>query len=483
MAKTVRFDRRMSDAEGLMWRLDKDPYLSSNVGNISILDRPPDVERFRRRMERATIAVPRLRQRVQPAPVNISAPTWVEDANFDLGFHVRHVALPAPGSPAQLRDFATRFVADPFDRTRPLWEFAIVDGLAGGRSALVQKLHHAVADGEGSIRISLQFLDAERDAPEPPPLQPEHEPVPAPAEPRAVGAVRTVLKGGLRLPLGVLRQAREWAGHPSQIPAAADTIRAIVAQLSDTERARSPLWTRRSLRRQLEVVRVPLDGVKQAAKALGGTLNTAFVTAAASAAGAYHEERGAPVEELRASMAISTRTAESGSNAYTLARLLVPTTPMAVGERFRLIAEASLAARVSSASANLDTLAAVAATLPTSLVARVTRTQSQTVDFATSNIKAAPFPMYIAGARIEENYPMGPLVGVAFNLTLMSYNASLDIGLHVDAGAVDEPERLRRLMEVAFDELFATADPGRAARMRAVNGGPATVRRRPANRS
>ena len=125
-----------------MWRLDKDPYLSSTVGNITVLDREADYERFKRRLERASRLVPRLRQRVQPTPVSLTPPVWVDDPEFDIDYHVRHVALPKPGSLRQLCDLATLIVGDPFDRTRPLWEFFVVDGLTGGQGAIIQKLHH-----------------------------------------------------------------------------------------------------------------------------------------------------------------------------------------------------------------------------------------------------------------------------------------------------------------------------------------------------
>ena len=98
----------------------------------------------------------------------------------------------------------------------------------------------------------------------------------------------------------------------------------------------------------------------------------------------------------------------------------------------------------------MQTLAAVAAALPTSLVTRLARQQAQTVDFATSNVKAAPMPVYIAGAQLLENYPLGPLAGVAFNLTLLSYDGSLDMGVNIDVAAVTEPELLRNLMEESF---------------------------------
>ena len=161
---------RMSDAEGLMWRLEKDPYLTSTFGTVSLLDRPPDFDRLRARMERAVAAVPRLGWRVQPAPVNLSAPLWVDDPDFEIDQHVRRIALPKPGTMRQLLDLATLLVIDPFDRTRPLWQFIVVEGLRGGKAALIQKMHHTITDGEGGVQMSLQYLDFERDAPEPPPL-------------------------------------------------------------------------------------------------------------------------------------------------------------------------------------------------------------------------------------------------------------------------------------------------------------------------
>ena len=460
MADLPKFDRKMSDAEGLMWRLEKDPHLSSTFASVTLLDRPPDVDRLMRRMERATLAVERLRQRVQPMPVNLTAPMWVDDANFDIRYHVRHLALPKPGSIRQLLDLASLVACDPFERTRPLWQFVVVDGLRGGKSALIQKLHHTIADGETSVKLSLQFLDFDRDAPEPRPvdLSQLDRPTDEPATHGNQDLLRDLVAGSLRMPLGLIRQIRDLLADPTGIPdagnAAADTVRGVMSQLGDTERARSPLWTERSLQRRMEVLRAPFGETKAAAKRLGGTLNTAFLTAAAEAASRYHIECGQPVDQLRASMAISTRTEASGSNAFSLARMLVPTSQMSIAERFEAIVNATGAARAASSGGSLETLAAVAATLPTSLVTRLARQQAQTVDFATSNVRGAPVPMYVAGAQLLENYPVGPLAGVAFNLTLLSYNHSLDMGVNIDRAAVAEPELLRRCLERAFKDLL-----------------------------
>lgn len=456
----------MSDAEGLMWRLEKDPYLSSTFGTVTVLDRAPDFDSFRRRMEHAAIEIPRLRQRVLSAPANLSPPVWVDDPDFDIDRHVRRIACPKPGSLRQVLDLAALIVADPFDRARPLWQFVVVEGLRGGKSAIVQKMHHTITDGERGVQLSLQYLDFERDAPEPPPLGPDDLPPVEPHETTNADVLREFVAGGLRIPIGVVKQIRDLLADPVSIPdassAAARTMQGIMSQLSDTEHARSPLWARRSLQRRIETTRAPFRETKDAAKRLGGTLNTAFLTAAADAASCYHVEMGVPVESLRASMVVSTRTADSGANAFSLARLLVPTGEMPIDERFRAIHEATGMARAASATAGLDTLAAISSTMPTSLLTRIARQQSQTVDFATSNVKGSPVPVYVAGAQLLEIYPIGPLGGVAFNLTLMSYVGSLDMALNIDTAAVTDPDLLVRCLDRSFGALTKAASPSAA---------------------
>ena len=456
----MNLDPKFSDAEGLMWRLEKDPYLSSSFANITVLDRAPDMDKVMHRVERLTRTFRRLRQRVQSTPANLSPPLWVDDPNFDLHYHVRHIALPKPGSMRQLLDLASLIACDPFDRTRPLWNYVIVDGLRGGKAAMIQKMHHAIIDGEGGARLSLEYLDFERDAPVPP-LPPEPERDESGGEDQNVGAelMRTMVSGGLKMPLGLVRQLREMLADPAGLPkaggAAADTVRQVIKQLGETDKAKSPLWTQRSLRRQMETLRAPFGETRDAARRLGGTINTAFLTAAAEGAGRYHERLGQPVEALRTSMAISTRTEKSGANAFSVARLLVPTAPMPIADRFQLIQEASTAARGGSGGASLDALAAVATVLPTTLITRLARQQTQTIDFATSNVRGSSVPVYFCGAQVLENYAVGPLAGVAFNLTMLSYNHSLDMGVNIDTAAIADPGLLQRCLAKAFKDLAA----------------------------
>ena len=143
-----------------MWRLEKDPYLSSAFANVTILDRAPDLDRMRATLERASIVFPRLRQRVAPVFGRLAPPKWEIDPHFDLDHHLKHISLGGRGTRADLYRLATSLFMDPFDRTRPLWEFVVIDGLRGGKAAMVQRLHHTITDGVGFDKgfISAYFV-------------------------------------------------------------------------------------------------------------------------------------------------------------------------------------------------------------------------------------------------------------------------------------------------------------------------------------
>lgn len=457
-----------------MWRLEKDRHLSSTFANLTILDRPPDLALLRSRMNRATAAVPRLRQHVRPAPGGIGAPAWVDDPEFDVRWHVRRIALAPPGSMRQLQDLAALIASDPFDRTRPLWQFIVVEGLVDGRAALIQKLHHTFADGQASIALSMQFLDLER-APAATPDDDaglsadadagNSDDPPAPDDStaddgrRGGDPVASLLAELSRGPLAALRQVRDLVADPTALPGeqVAATLRTLAAELGESGAARSPLWTRRSLRRRMEVLSAPFGEMRGACASLGGTLNAGFLTVVAHAAGRYHDSLGAPTESLRASMAISTRTADSGTNAFTLARLLVPTAEMPLQERFAAVAESLAAVRDRDHQGGLEPLARLSSMLPATLLTRIARTQGQTVDFATSNVRGAGIPLFVAGSKVLANHPLGPLGGVAFNVTMLGYDHRLDMGVHLDEAAVDDPVLLLSCLRDSVAELCALA--------------------------
>ena len=213
-SKVAVADRQMSDAEALMWRVEKDPFLASTFGTVTILDRAPDFDRLRARMEAAVHGVPRLGWRVQPHPTALGAPIWADDPDFDIDLHVRRVALPAPGTRRQLLDLATLFVLDPLDRTRPLWQFLVVEGLEGGKAALVTKMHHTITDGINGVRMSMQYVDLTRDGASPAVRRAatrDPEPVPPPS---TVDTMLGFVHATFRLPISIARQVGELLADP-----------------------------------------------------------------------------------------------------------------------------------------------------------------------------------------------------------------------------------------------------------------------------
>jgi len=423
-------DERLSDTEALMWSIECDPVLRATFLSVSFLDRPPDFARFRRRMAHAAARIPRLRQRIEGRQ-------WVEDPDFDLDYHVRHIALPPPGTHRHLLDDAARVYEHAFDPARPLWQLTIVDGLEGNRAALLSNMHHTLSDGVGAVRMSAMFLDVERDAPDEPTLDPG---------PARETAAPTIAESVRRAVGEVIDTVWDPIG----------TVRAIGNQLLVVDGSRSPLWRgRRSLGRHFDTLRIDLEPARSAAHRLGGTLNDLYVTGVVRGVAAYHRSRGVRVEELRMSMPISTRTDKSsGGNAFTPIRVLVPTDAVDPVEHFRAVQDRVGMVKGKRALSLADSFTGVLTSLPSPLLARLARSQVETVDFACSNVRGAPFDLYVAGAHVDANHPMGPTAGTACNVTLLSYGGSMDIGINSDTAAVDEPMALRDCIAQGLTETI-----------------------------
>lgn len=448
-----------------MWNLEKDPALRSSFMNITILDHLPDLSRLRRRLDQALPEIPRLRQRVVAAPARLGPPSWADDPCFDLDYHIRHLAVPSPGTERQLLDLAAALYEDPFDRARPLWQFTVVEGLADGRAALLSKLHHTVTDGIGGLRISMLFLDVVPDAPDAPDAAAAADAGAEPIEESTsiLARLGDTAAHQVRRQLGIASRtiggAVATVTHPQRLPQVVgetvETVRSLSRQVTLSEPARSSLWAhRRSLGRRFEALNLDLDAIRRTAKALGGTVNDVYVTGLAGAAGAYHRAKDAAVDELRVSVPISTRVDRAaGGNAFTPVRVLVPAGIEDPVRRFQTVRDRLGATKRERAIAFADTLAAGMNLLPTAVAVRLVRSQVETVDFAASNLRGAPFDLYVAGARVVSNHPMGPTGGTAFNATVLGYLDSLGLGLNVDEAAIEDPTLLRQCIVDAFDEL------------------------------
>lgn len=454
----------MTDFEALMWNLEKDPRLSSNIANMTMLDRSPDRDRLRATMDRASIVFPRLRQRVTPVFGRLAPPRWEIDPNFDLDHHLKYIPLGGRGTIKDLHHIATSLFMDPFDRTRPLWEFVVIDGLRGGKAAMMQRLHHTITDGQGGLRLSMEFIDFERDAP-PRPAVAAPDP-PTPDGGGIAGALGDAIGHVARRQVGVARRTIDGAldavAHPTHLVGGAnagyDIARSTLRQAQVGDRPMSPLWSERSLSRWFGTLDVPLDAAKSVAAARGVSVNDVFVAGAALAAGDYHRQMGSPVDRLRMAMPISQRSGSTsgiGGNVFSPTQSLVPTgaeSPAALlAEVHEVLARTKAEPAVSAANA----LAGIINLLPTSVVTRTGYRFAGVIDFVTSNMRAAPMDTYIAGALMESNYPMGPLAGSSFNLTTMSFRGNLNMGVVVDTVAIAEPERLLRCLKSAFKRLLA----------------------------
>ena len=455
----LRFDRHMSDSEALMWNMEKDPALSSWFAAVTILEGSIDFEKFRPKLAHGVADIPRLRQRVMPGVGRLSPPEWVLDPDFDLDYHIRRISLPSPGGFRELYDLVAKMLLDPFERTRPLWQFVVIEGLEGGKSALFQKLHHTITDGEGGARLSLKFIDMTADEPKldmPVFDREEH------ARDFA-GAASWTLGHNLRRVVGIGSRAvnavvANPAGTARNLGRIARDVSKVMGELggADTSGVGSPRWKQRGLSRWFDTISLPFDETKAASKRLGGTINDVFVSGVVAGVSAYHEAHGEMPSGFRGVVPVSHRTGESGGgNQIGGSMHDFPASPDPL-KAFGGVQDVMTSVKRGDASDLMGSMAMIVNLLPTSFLLSTARSQTSRSDFCASNVRGAPFATYIAGAQVEHNFAMGPLVGAAFNITAFSYNGFFDMGLHVDTTAINDPDNLRQCITDAFEVLLAS---------------------------
>ncbi|MFN8034411.1 MAG: wax ester/triacylglycerol synthase family O-acyltransferase [Acidimicrobiia bacterium] len=447
----------MSDSDALMWNIEKDPLLRSTIVTVGLLDRSPDWGRFVDKIDRGSRQIPRLRQRVVTPPLRIGPPHWSADEHFDLEYHLRRVRAPEPATVDTVLDIARNAAMASFDRARPLWEYLLVDGLEDGRAAVVMKVHHSMTDGVGGMKLAMMLLDVERD-------QVETAPMPPPSDLDVISRADVVRRSlahqvrrgegmvvrGLR---GVAEATRDLTMHPIESAEhAAVVARSVAKMLEPAMSPRSPIMRERTLARQLATLEVPLDDLKRAAKAVGGTLNDAFLGGVLGGLARYHRVYGAEIEDLRMTMPINVRSHESpmGGNHFTPARFLVPMTIGDPAERMVAIKELVARVREEPSVRLTDALASVLNQLPTSVTTALFGAMLKGADFVASNVPGAPFPVFVAGAEMTHLFPFGPLSGSAANVTLLSHAGICCIGVNVDAVAVPEMEVFMESLDHGF---------------------------------
>jgi len=468
MSDSPRFTQHMTDEDALMWLIEKDPILRSTIVAVALFDRPPDFERLRARIDRATCLIPRFRQRVLSPPFRIGPPRWSVETTFDLDFHLRRLRLPAPGTERTLLDWLQPLASAGFDRARPLWEFTLIEGLydADGteRAAFAMKVHHTVTDGVGGMELLSLLVDLTADA-----AEPDDTPaVPAPEIMDARALVRESLVHSSRRILGVARRApgiatqaalatmRDPLHAGSELARTALSIGRVVAPALEPM---SPVMRDRGLGRRLDLFDLPLDDLRRAAKLTEGSLNDVFVAAILGGLHRYHEHHGEYPESLRMTLPINLRHEgdDAGGNHWAPARFAVPATISDPRERVQAVRSLVQQWRAEPALQLTGQLAGVLNRLPTATTTALFGGMLKCCDFVATNVPGAPVPVFAAGARVERLYAFAPPGGAAVNISLISHCDTCCIGVVTDTTAVPDSTTLLTCLRAGFDEMLAYA--------------------------
>jgi WS/DGAT/MGAT family acyltransferase len=458
----MTYETHLSDSDALMLALEDDPTLRSTIVSTWVLDRTPDLGRFERKLERALTVIPRLRERIVSDPFGIATPKWERDPNFDLRFHLRRSHLGGAGSVRDLLDHAEPIAMQAFDMDRPLWELHLIEGLEGGRCAAMMKLHHAISDGVGLVKMTECLIERGPEDENLPPLVDE-EPTFAPPSPwdrigEALGRRFQTARNNLgAVGSALLDEAQGVARDPiGRIRELGDTAASIARVLAPASEPMSPIMKDRSTRVHFEYLAVPLAELKAAANAEGGSINDGFVAAVGGGLARYHEAHGHPVDALRMLMPVNVRSGERANqvgNQFSPARFEVPVGIPGPADRIRAVRSASREQRDEPALPLIAPISAALGRLPRTAVVALFGTMQRTTDFTTSNVPGPRRPTWMSGAKVDAIMPFGPLAGAALNVTAFSYDGMLHVGINTDPAAIPDPELLFECLQKAFDEV------------------------------
>lgn len=461
--------RRLTDTEAMLWNLEQNPQLGSTMGAVAILDGPPDPERLRTTFIHAIAGAAPLRERVQPSVVPLLPPEWVTDTEIDLDHHLRFIRLPAKAGRRRLMDQATALINDPFDRTRPLWQITTITGLPRGRAALVIKLHHSIADGQGALALAAHVLEFEPDAPPPEAMSLDDVMTAIGSdEDHSAHTLAETLRVGAEKFAGLLNDAASSLAHPSRTAeAGTDAVaaaRSLAEQLPSSQEAQgSMLWRHRSRNRRSASLLFPVGALRSRSAELGVRLNDLFVVACAEAALRQHQRADVELEHIHATVVVSTRRGEEHAteNAFLPISVVLPGTGSDALARLEAVHEQvrEKRARVEEQTDMLGLLGSFANLLPPAISGAVALDQARRIDFATSNLPGPPIPVWIAGRKIESLIPLGPLGGTAFNATLLSYNGEAAVSLHADPAAIGDVGQLLSDFRKGLQRLGVTGLP------------------------
>jgi diacylglycerol O-acyltransferase len=426
---------------------------------------PPTGDEFQRHIASKLPAIPRYRQRVRFVPQDLAAPVWVDDVHFHLPHHVRHIALPAPGTEQQLRDLFTTLMAQPLDRNKPLWEMWMVEGLEDGRWALISKLHHCMADGATTTDITTLLLDREPVAALTPPD--DWHPEPSPTDAELVQAAmqeaesnRIDQAGRYFSLLGSLRE------QMAEVDKAFTSLGESLSKPLSVESLNGPIGPHR----RWAWAKADLSEVNQVRQALGGTVNDVVLALVARAFRDLLVSRGEDVEgrTVRSMVPVSVRIAgEQDGNRVSSMYAELPVGVADPVERLAAIRAQMDGLKASKQALAGDVLASLTGFQPPALLAmgaRAATHASSPVNTVTTNVPGPQFPLYVLGRKMLDDYPYITLAStVRLATTVFSYDGVLRFGVTGDYESTPDIETFARGLSSGLDELVAASSAKAAA--------------------
>jgi diacylglycerol O-acyltransferase / wax synthase len=446
-----------------------------HVASTSIFEGPPPgIQEFRDHIASRLHLVPRFRQKLRLVPFGQGRPVWVDDPHLNLEYHVRQTALPAPGSEEQLRNLAARIFSQQLDRSKPLWELWLVEGLHDGRFAIVGKSHHALVDGVSGVDITTVLFDVEKEPANPPAMPPKWAPRP---EPTDLKLLSDALRERATSPSEIVRGVRAAFRGPRQIVRGfSDTGKMIGAGMSAPS---TPFNVEIGPHRRVAFARSDLGALKAIKDEHGGTVNDVILSVVTGAIGNYLRARGHDTEslEMRAMVPVSVRAEEErGALGNRISAMMAPL-PIWCEEpvrRLHLISEIMGDLKGSGQAVGAEILTRIVDFAPTTIASQAARLQpaQRFFNLVVTNVPGPQFPLYVLGREMESIFPMVPLARrQALCVGIMSYNGKVDFGLIGDYDAMADLDSFGLDLEGAIAEITAaTPAAQRADRAETRNG-------------
>jgi diacylglycerol O-acyltransferase / wax synthase len=435
-----------------------------HVGALMVFEGPPpSYEEFLEQVESRMHLVPRYRQKLAFPRFEMGRPMWVDDPSFNLEYHVRHTALPKPGSKDQLRQLAARIFSQRLDRSKPLWETWLVQGLEDNRFALISKTHHSLIDGVAGVDLASVLFDLS-----PVPSRVEPEPWTPHPEPSDAELVADGVKGVVGRPFSLVGKAVEAVQNPGRT---VNTVRESAEAIGEVLWAGLnpapdvPLNVPIGPHRRIETVRASLDDFKTVKRAFGGTVNDVVLAVVAGAMRRWLRARGVRTEgmELRALVPMSIRSEEemsAGGNRIAAMRGPLPVYVEDPVERLRVVRESMAGVKDSKQALGAEVIAGLQDFAPPTLLAQASRLNFSTrlFNLIVTNVPGPQFPLYLLGRELHELVPVAFLPeNHALAIAIMSYNGGVDFGLLADYDAMADVEFVTHAIRESLDELLEAA--------------------------